>query len=55
MQWESLTPEQKKRQLYLQQKQLLEQFLDHGAITEEQYRKSLHDLTEKMGMEALLH
>ena len=39
-----------KRELYLQQKQLLDTFLEHGAISQAQYDKSLGDLTEKMGM-----
>ena len=38
------------RELYLKQKKLLETFLEHGAISREQYDKSLGDLTEKMGM-----
>lgn len=49
--WLSLSPEEKKRQLYFKQKNMLEMFLAHGAITQEQYDKSLHDLTEKMGMQ----
>ena len=47
---EKLTPEQKKIQLYLEQKKTLETFLAHGAISKTQYDKSLGDLTEKMGM-----
>ena len=47
--WEKLTPEQKKKQLYLKQKELLETFLEHHAISNEQYDKSLHDVSEKMG------
>ena len=39
-----------KRELYLRQKQLLDTFLEHGAISQAQYDKSLGDLTEKMGM-----
>ena len=42
--------ERQKKALYLQQKQLLCTLLEHGAITKEQYEKSLGDLTEKMGM-----
>ncbi len=42
--------EEKKTQLYLRQKQLLDTFLEHGTITRAQYEKSLGDLTEKMGM-----
>lgn len=48
-QWESLTPEQKKRELYLEQKYTLDTFLEHHAITKAQYDKSLGDLTVKMG------
>ena len=40
----------KKRELYLRQKQLLDTFLEHGAISKAQYDKSFGDLTEKMGM-----
>lgn len=47
------SPEEKKKQLYLQQKQLLDTFLMHHAISRAQYDKSLGDLTVKMGMEAL--
>ena len=47
--WTDLTPEQKKRQLYEKQKQLLNTFLERHAISQAQYDKSLHDLTEKMG------
>lgn len=45
---DSRAPEDKKRQLYLQQKALLDQFLKTGAISQAQYDKSLGDLTEKM-------
>ena len=48
--WEALTYEQKNRALYEQQKKMLEMFLDRGAISQQQYEKSLHDLTEKMGL-----
>ena len=41
--------EQKKQQLYLKQKDLLETFLSHHAISQAQYDKSLHDLMEKTG------
>ena len=47
--WENLTYAEKKKQLYLKQKQLLETFLVHGAISKAQHDKSLHDLQEKMG------
>ena len=48
--WEQLSPEEKRTQLYLNQKQTLDVFLAHGAITKAQYDKSLGDLTVKMGM-----
>ena len=41
---------EKKRQLFLHQKQTLDTFLATGAITKAQYDKSLRDLTVKMGM-----
>ena len=50
--WEALTPSEKKEELYNRQKHLLQQFRERNAISEEQYEKSLHDLTEKMGMGA---
>ena len=49
--WANLTPEEKKRKLYEKQKALLDIFLEHHAISQQQYDKSLGDLTEKMGME----
>ena len=48
---QSMTAEEKKRDLYLRQKQLLDTFLEHGAISRAQYDKSLGDLTVKMGMQ----
>ena len=50
-QWESLTPEQKKRELFLEQKQTLDTFLEHHAISKAQYEKSLGDLKVKMGFD----
>ena len=47
--WAALTGEEKKRKLYEKQKTLLDTFLKQGAITQQQYDKSLGDLTEKMG------
>ena len=44
------TAEEKKRELYLRQKQTLDLFLEHGAISRAQYDKSLGDLTVKMGI-----
>ena len=50
--WEKLSPEEKKIQLYLKQKKLLADFLERGAISRAQYEKSFGDLTKKMGMQA---
>ena len=51
--WEKLSPDEKKKQLYLQQKDVLDKFLKRNAITKAEYNKSLGDLTRKMGMEDL--
>ena len=45
-----LSHEEKNHELYLRQKQLLENFLKRGAISKAQHDKSLHDLTVKMGI-----
>ena len=42
-------------QLYLRQKEVLELFLERNAISQEQYSKSLKDMTEQMGMQHLLN
>lgn len=47
--WEIMTPAQKKKQLFLNQKELLDTFLARNAISQAQYDKSLGDLREKMG------
>ena len=41
----------KKRELFLHQKETLDTFLETGAITQAQYDKSYGDLVKKMGME----
>jgi hypothetical protein len=48
--WEELTPEQKRIELYREQKHTLDTFLEHHAISQAQYDKSLGDLTAKMGI-----
>ena len=48
--WEKLTSEEKKSELYYRQKALLDQFLKTGAISKEQHDKSLEDMTAKMGI-----
>lgn len=52
--WEEMTPEEKKIQLYIKQKNTLDSFLARNAISQAQYDKSLGDLTEKMGMSNVL-
>ena len=47
--WEKLTYKEKNHQLFLREKALLAEFLEHGAISQAQHDKSLHDLIEKMG------
>ena len=48
--WSKLSPEEKKRQLFLKQKNLLDTFLEKHAISQAQYDKSLGDLRDKMDM-----
>ena len=47
--WAGLSYEEKNHQLFLNQKELLDGFLEHGAISQVQHDKSLRDLAEKMG------
>lgn len=48
--WALLSPDEKKKLLFLKQKNLLDTFLEKHAISQEQYDKSLGDLRDKMGM-----
>ena len=48
--WGSLSSEEKKKQLFIRQKELLDTFLERNAISQAQYDKSLGDLRDKMGM-----
>ena len=48
--WSALSYEEKNRELFLHQKKTLDTFLEHGAISQAQHDKSLHDLIEKMGI-----
>lgn len=50
IEWANLTPEAKKKQLFLKQKRMLDTFLEKHAISQEQYDKSLGDLRDKMNM-----
>lgn len=48
--WKAMTPEEKHRELYNRQVELLRMFLERNAISRAQYEKSLHDLTQKMNI-----
>ena len=48
--WDAMSHEEKNHQLYLKQKQMLDTFLERGAISQAQYDKSLGDLILKMGI-----
>ena len=51
IEWERMTPAEKKIQLYKNQKNILDLFLECNAISHEQYDKSLRYLTEMMVMQ----
>ena len=46
--WAAMTQEQKKKQLFLNQKELLDKFLIRHAISQSQYDKSRGELIEKL-------
>ena len=48
---DSMSHEEKKAWLFKEQKETLNRFLEHGAISREQYDKSLHDLIQKMDVQ----
>ena len=52
--WSNLSPEEKKIQLFLQQKETLDLFLARNAISQAQYDKSYGDLIAKMGLEDIV-
>jgi hypothetical protein len=49
-QWETMSYAQKNKQLFLNQKELLDTFLERHAISQAQYDKSFGDLKAKMGI-----
>ncbi len=51
--YQCLARDEKKRQLFDNQKKTLDLFMERGAISKAQHDKSLHDLIEKMGMGSL--
>ena len=52
-QWSTLSPAEKKLELFRRQKDLLDTFLATGAISQAQYDKSLSCLIEKMNIDSL--
>ena len=49
--WSSLTHEEKQRELFHKQKDMLDTLLERKAITPDQYEKSYRVLTERMGFD----
>lgn len=49
--WATLSPAEKKQELFRRQKDLLDTFLATGAISQSQHDKSLSCLIEKMGID----
>ena len=49
--WQDMTHDEQQRALFKKQKDLLDEFLSHGAIDRRQYEKSLTCMAEKMGVE----
>ena len=47
--WEKLTYKEKNHQLFLREKVLLAEFLEHGAISQARQDTSLHEPIDKMG------
>ena len=47
--YKGLSKEEPKRRLFENQKDVLDKFLERGAISQAQYDKSLGDLKTKMG------
>lgn len=50
--WEKLSLEEKKRQLFLKQKRVLQDFLERNAISQAQFDKSFSDMMQKMGYDS---
>ena len=51
--YKGLSKEAQKRRLFENQKDVLDKFLERGAISQAQYDKSLGDLKTKMGYGAV--
>ena len=50
--WEKLSLEEKKRQLFLKQKRVLQDFLERHAISQAQFDKSFSDMMQKIGYDS---
>ena len=47
--WDAMSHQEKNHQLFLRQKEILEQFLARGAISKAQHDRSLSEMRIKMG------
>ena len=51
LEWAKMSPEEKKKQLFLRQKHTLDLFLERHAIDQRQYDKGIAEMKEKMGID----
>lgn len=51
--WETMSTEEKNRQLFHKQKAMLDLFMEKGAISREQHDRSLSDLTRRMSQRTI--
>lgn len=51
LEWAKMSPEEKKKQLFLRQKHTLDFFLERHAIDQRQYDKGIAEMKEKMGID----
>ena len=47
--WEAMSPQEKGHLLFLRPREMLDMFLERGAISKAQHDRSLRDLAAKMG------
>lgn len=47
--WARMTPEEKRRQLFRQQRETLEAFRERHAISQAQYERGLREMTAALG------
>lgn len=48
--WDSQSPDEKEKQLFCRQKEILDTFLEKGAVSHAQHDKILTDLMRKMAV-----